>query len=463
VSGLIAPPAKPELITQITNLKYLVGEETLLGPLTLSLKKSTRVLLQGASGAGKTTLCRILGGRLPSDQAKLADLGAIDDYYTGTVSPKVKLPLCGFLGASPKSQLVALQVSDLFAQVSEATRRRAFESVGLSTEEFLSRDPLTLSSGEAARTLLATMIAFQEPLVVLDGPWGLVDADSRRALIENFYSSLSDRAVVETDGIFTPVEVPTITEKIVLSEATHTTRFLEDLQQATLSLRPERSATPEYELSLSGSLRIVEQQTDLTVSVPYLKLPQSRITWLSGANGTGKTTLARCLAGLPLNAGRIEDKIRLFEIRSSGEQRVRSSYINPRWPLSNASIWEALQRLWKLQRAPKFEESSGGLFSRDSLWTKSPVVAVLGSTLYQLCLNRSLVMIDEPFSTAQRGELEVALEILRRWAVHFGVSIVIMTHLWNPPVLSSEQHFVLSSSVPRTPPGAPKSSLLRPI
>ena len=163
--------ASPILACEGVSVGY--EDRAVLQGIDLSLGAEDRIALLGANGNGKTTLARLLAGRLQP-------LG-------GTLSKSKKL----VVGYFAQHQLEELDPArDAFMHMSEAMPKAAPERV----RAFLGRFGFSgeaaevpcaqLSGGEKARLALA-LIARQAPqLLILDEPTNHLDIDMRRALAE---------------------------------------------------------------------------------------------------------------------------------------------------------------------------------------------------------------------------------------------------------------------------------------
>ena len=164
------------------------------------------VALLGASGCGKTTLLRILGG--------------LDDEATGRVDGP-RRPGRGLPGALASSRGAGCGRTS--ASACPRSERRpaataALDEVGLSGRE--EAWPNILSGGEAARVALARALVRQPKLLLLDEPFAALDALTRikmHALVRQLWERhhpavvmvthdvdeaivLADRVVVMNDG-----------------------------------------------------------------------------------------------------------------------------------------------------------------------------------------------------------------------------------------------------------------------
>lgn len=166
----------------------LSGERrVVLEQIDLTLSAGERAALVGANGAGKTSLLLALVGAVPT-----AGSIAIDELkVTGRELRRLRERV-GFVFADPSDQLFCETVR---AEVAFGPRRRGvsdadaaqlvtkvLRAVGLEGTD--GRSPLSLSLGEQRRLGLATALACDPALLLLDEPTASLDGRSRRLVLE---------------------------------------------------------------------------------------------------------------------------------------------------------------------------------------------------------------------------------------------------------------------------------------
>ncbi|MGZ9086763.1 MAG: ABC-F family ATP-binding cassette domain-containing protein, partial [Rhodoplanes sp.] len=166
---LLSPPI---IATDDVDVGYEPGRP-ILSSLSLRIDNDDRIALLGANGNGKSTLVKLLAGRLPPEG--------------GTVTRAPRLKVAYFAqhqldelepNASPYDH-----VRRLMPEAPEAKVRARVGAIGFSG---LAGDTQVekLSGGEKARLLLG-LATFSAPhLLILDEPTNHLDIDSRAALIE---------------------------------------------------------------------------------------------------------------------------------------------------------------------------------------------------------------------------------------------------------------------------------------
>lgn len=177
----------PSLHMQDVAFAYPDGHQALFG-VNLTINKGERVALLGPNGAGKTTLVLHLNGLLSGGLGSItvAGLDVAPENY-----PEIRRRV-GVVFQDPDDQLFMPTVHDDVAfgpanlgvtgDALEERVRWALDLVGMS--EFSDRPPHHLSFGQRRRVAVATVLAMEPEILVLDEPSSNLDPASRRELAE---------------------------------------------------------------------------------------------------------------------------------------------------------------------------------------------------------------------------------------------------------------------------------------
>ena len=172
---------------EVNNISKAFGDYQALSGVSLSVKEGELVALLGPSGSGKTTLLRIIAGLDFPDSGSLA----IDGVDSGKLH--VKERQVGFVF----QHYALFKHMTVFDNVAFGLRVRA-KKTRLSPEEindrvmqllklvhldrFHDRFPGQLSGGQRQRVALARALAVEPKLLLLDEPFGALDAKVRKEL-----------------------------------------------------------------------------------------------------------------------------------------------------------------------------------------------------------------------------------------------------------------------------------------
>lgn len=151
-----------------------------IGPLTLSIAPGEIVALVGASGAGKSTILRLLAGLDAPAQGRV--VRAAEAGRTGLVFQAPTLLPWADAVANVALPLELAGVRPVEARVSALERLTA---VGLGDRA--AARPRQLSGGMAMRVALARALVTRPDLLLLDEPFAALDGLTRRRLIEDLH------------------------------------------------------------------------------------------------------------------------------------------------------------------------------------------------------------------------------------------------------------------------------------
>jgi len=150
-------------VAEVRGLTKRFGDRTVLNGLDLTVERGEFVALLGRSGSGKSTLLRVLAG-LDGDVEGSA-------VVTGTVSVAFQQPRLLPWRKVWRNVVLGLKSAD------RALAEKALAEVQLA--EHADDWPLTLSGGEAQRVSLARALVREPDLLLLDEPFGALDALTR--------------------------------------------------------------------------------------------------------------------------------------------------------------------------------------------------------------------------------------------------------------------------------------------
>ena len=166
---------------------YPDGHQALFG-VDLHVHRGERVALLGPNGAGKTTLVLHLNGILTAGAGTVEVSGLpVEKQNLQEIRRRV-----GIVFQDPDDQLFMGSVRQdvafgpanlgLRGDALEARVRHALDQVGMS--EFIDRPPHHLSFGQRRRVAVATVLAMEPEILVLDEPSSNLDPASRRELAD---------------------------------------------------------------------------------------------------------------------------------------------------------------------------------------------------------------------------------------------------------------------------------------
>ncbi|MEJ2241488.1 MAG: ATP-binding cassette domain-containing protein [Candidatus Bathyarchaeota archaeon] len=170
--------------TKDLTYSYPGATRSSINDVSLSINKGDFVILTGPSGCGKTTLCRCFNGLIPhfyngtlEGEIVVAGLNVIDQKIQDFARH------VGLVFQNPENQLFALSVEkdvafglENFAMPRDEMRNRvdwALQTAGIS--ELADRAPDELSGGQQQRVAIASVLAMQPEIMILDEPTSFLD------------------------------------------------------------------------------------------------------------------------------------------------------------------------------------------------------------------------------------------------------------------------------------------------
>lgn len=151
---------------------------------SITIEKGDFVILTGPSGCGKTTLCRCFNGLIPHFYSgKLEGNLTVAGLKVAESTIHELARHVGFVFQNPENQLFALSVEkdvafelENFGTARNEMRERvdwALQTAGI--ENLRERAPHELSGGQQQRVAIASVLAMQPEVMVLDEPTSFLD------------------------------------------------------------------------------------------------------------------------------------------------------------------------------------------------------------------------------------------------------------------------------------------------
>ena len=167
---------------EVTGLTRAYGSHLAISDVTLTVADGELVTIVGPSGCGKSTLLRCVAGLLPPTSGKVV----LDGSEVTTVPDRLAIVFQDYSRSLYPWLSVAANVALPLHRTerSRAERRdkalAALEAVGLAG--FPDRYPWQLSGGMQQRVAIARALACDPVLLLMDEPFGSVDAQTREDL-----------------------------------------------------------------------------------------------------------------------------------------------------------------------------------------------------------------------------------------------------------------------------------------
>lgn len=180
---------KRDFSLEARNLSFAYDSKPIIKDLALSVGAGEFIVLQGAAGAGKSTLVQLLAGLERPAQGDLLVNGR----------PILKLPAAervrsvGLVFQEPSRQLLGesvaaelelgLEAQNLKNTERASRARQACLAVGLDWERLRDRSARTLSGGEQARLAIAAILVLDPQMLIIDETLAALDPEGQAQIL----------------------------------------------------------------------------------------------------------------------------------------------------------------------------------------------------------------------------------------------------------------------------------------
>lgn len=480
--------------------KYELGQDWALKGINLTVRKGEFLVIVGPSGAGKSTLCLTLCGMIPHFSR---------GYYKGEVlidgqeTRKMKLSeitrRVGIVFQDPDTQFVTMSVEDEVAFPLEnhgVPREEMIKRVRKTMEltrilELKDKYPHELSGGQKQRVAIASILALEPEILVLDEPTSDLDPVGKievfsmlselkktgRTIILVEHNTeeaakYADRVVLLKDGriisegsprrVFEEVEniksvgvyPPQATELAYILSKRHglsgelpltleeAAEWLREMNARLIAPPLNKSNDKRNGESIISFRNVSFNYPDGTLALNSISLDfkKGEFTAIIGQNGSGKTTLVKHIVGL-LKPTRGE--VRIFGKKTTEMSikevatRVGYVYQNPDHQLFCQTVYEecayGLRNLGISE--PEIKKRVSEILGKVGLEGMEKIdTFLLGKGQRQrlaiastLVMNPEVIIVDEPTTGQDMSQSSSIMNLLK--TLHSeGRTVIIITH-----------------------------------
>jgi energy-coupling factor transporter ATP-binding protein EcfA2 len=286
---------------------------------SLELERGEVALVLGRSGSGKSTLVRALAGLVPHFHGgRFSGSVSIAGLDTRRAAPAALAGTVATLFQDPEDQIVfgrvASEVSfgpeNLGLQPGEVARRVASSLAAVGAGHLHDRSTRDLSGGELQRVCLASALALEPQLLLLDEPTSQLDPEGAVVFLELVAELARERGMAVVLSEQRPALPLEICDRVLflergrlLLDATRTQAiaWLEENAPAFVEpFAPRIDGTGDRGEAICTLERVgYAYRPEVPVlENASLELRRGEIVALAGPNGSGKTTLAKLACGL---------------------------------------------------------------------------------------------------------------------------------------------------------------------
>ena len=283
---------------------------------SLEIQSGEVVALLGPSGSGKSTLLRALAGLVPHFHGgRFSGSVQVGGFDTRSTSPAELAGTVASVFQDPEDQVVMTRVENEVAFGLENLGvpapeiwPRVLEALGeVGASQLASRRTVELSGGELQRVCLASALAFDPSLLLLDEPTSQLDVDGAEAFLAAVVEArcavlLSeqrvDRALAIASRVIMMEEGRVVLDAPVAAArdwlVQHRPRYAGGLARHD----PDPVQVPRRPLVRLDDVHFAYGGGPEVIGGASLAVNRGEIVALEGPNGCGKTTLAKIAAGL---------------------------------------------------------------------------------------------------------------------------------------------------------------------
>lgn len=418
------------------------------------------VVLCGGSGCGKSTLLRCINGLIPQFyEGELTGFSRLDGQDTADLSIGEIGELAASVFQDPRSQFFTVNSSNEVAfglenhgLPQEKIRDRvdeAFRTFHL--EHLKNRNVYELSSGERQLISILSAWAMDTDIFLLDEPTANLDFAAtqqlRNILLElkkqgktlllsehrlYYLADIADEYWIMANGEikhkYTAEKAKSLSP---LQLHTLSLRTL-DLEQITVSERPPQPENMPQALSVSDLRYEYGRKNRAILSDVNFSVCTHEIVGLVGANGCGKTTLGKLIAGLYHSTG---GEISLFGKAQKPKQLQKQVLFimqEAEFQFFANSVLHELQYGHKI--TAEFEKKTETLLKSMDMWEcrdRHPF-SLSGGQMQRLTLmmaylsDKPIVILDEPTAGQDAESLKRCAELIREMGKE--KTVLIITH-----------------------------------
>lgn len=409
-------------------------------------------LLTGPSGTGKSTLLQLMAGLLPlpKNSGTISyDHVALSSLPVGTRSKRVAMmfqnPNQQFAMDTVEHELVfALENQQVAAGEIEDRIIQALTFVGI--QKLQHRQLNHLSGGEKQKVALAVIVAMDSDVILLDEPFASVDPQARQNLIDRLVELRDQygKTIILADHDYAGYDA--VVDNVVQITRDHQLSRLPKAQWAQFfaAFRPQPlpswpapapEPTPLFQLD-----QVALTQGDHQLLVPTtLQLHAHRNTLITGANGTGKSTLFEALVRLTTYQGTI--RYRGKDIQKSRRKRyarhVALLFQDAEAQFFNITVAEELAQSQKYAYGDYFTPAKIkdaltqlNLAGRDDqvIYTLSEGQKKKLQILLMLIMQSPVLLMDEPLKGLDLKSIKALVTLLNTTLAATQQTLIIISH-----------------------------------
>lgn len=424
------------------------------------IPKGQCVVLCGGSGCGKSTLLRCMNGLIPQFyEGELKGFCRLDGKDTDGLSIGEIGELAASVFQDPRSQFFTVNSSNEVAfglenhgLPQEEIRQRVDEAFRVfHLERLKDRNVYELSSGERQFISILSAWAMDTDIFLLDEPTANLDfaatqqlkaillalkKQGKTLLLSEhrlyYLADIADEYWVmangEIKGKYTAEEAKAFSEKQMHALSLRTL----DLEKIAVSAKTKPSESAPQALSISDVRYTYGKKASAIISDVSFSVREHEIIGLVGANGCGKTTIGKLIAGLYRpSSGTINFYGKAQKLKQLQKQ-ILFIMQEAEFQFFTNSVLHELQ--YGHTVTTEFEEKAEALLKSMGMWEcrQRHPFSLSGGQMQKLTLmiaylsDKPIIILDEPTAGQDAASLERCASLIRE--MQKDKTVVIITH-----------------------------------
>jgi energy-coupling factor transport system ATP-binding protein len=237
-------------VLRADRLRYIYPTHQIeaLKGIDLCIEEGEFIAILGQNGSGKTTLAKHFNGLLKPTSGCMSVKGKSTTEYTHRDLARH----VGYVFQNPDHQIFSKTVREevgfglkMLGEDSKTVEKRVVEALGIvGLEGYEEKVPFTLTKGERQRVAVASVLAVQPQVIILDEPTTGLDYHHQRNIMEmlNSLNRSGHTVIIITHSMWVAAEYAKRTivlkDGIILSDGPTRTVFADETLLAGASLRP---------------------------------------------------------------------------------------------------------------------------------------------------------------------------------------------------------------------------------
>ena len=409
---------------------------------TITIQDRELILISSPSGAGKSTLLLLLKGIIPQYVGgELKGTILYNNHPLDGENFTKNLQKILFLFQNPFSQLIYPDAAEEFFfsmenfnfSHQEMDKKKEELNEIFNIDILLNKKTSELSNGECQRLVLASLMAIDPDVLLLDEPTAFLDSEARSVFYQWLAKMKGTKTIILVDHHL--ADILPLADKVLRISSAGEITLAEvsfdplSFEKRNFSLAVDQSVKNEtsVELKLTNIYFHFADQQKLLENITFT-VSSGEVVVIRGKNGQGKSTLFKIIAGMLKPQ---EGKVRLF--RNNIEIALKNQFKEIGFVFQNPEshfFYDTIrEELGSFEKNAKFKILQETFLSGIDL-DRSPFLLSEGekrrlSLLMTVFLDKSIFLYDEPTFGQDQQSINAIVEMIMHLKTLGKVQIII--------------------------------------